>query len=127
MLVDAKQPVPDWLGGGHRGGYCLTEVPEVKEKEATAEKKAEDMEIEVKSSQDEATSEDKENEPKPETNKLDTSLAEAANEVLAATNDAVAAMRKELAARKKLVAAKTIPRQKPKSGKFWKEQRGAFR
>merc|ERR1712228_958029 len=33
----------------------------------------------------------------------------------------------EMAARKSLVAPKQIPRQKPKSGKFWKEERSAFR
>jgi len=61
------------------------------------------------------------------------SYNEAVNDVISGTNDVIDKMRKELATRKEsmaktsLVAVKQIPRQKPKSGKFWKEERVAFR
>lgn len=58
---------------------------------------------------------------------LDKSLHEATDKVISSTNDVIASMRKELAARNSLIAAIQIPRQKPKSGKFWKEGRNAFR
>ena len=58
---------------------------------------------------------------------LDKSLHEATDKVISSTNDVIASMRKELAARNSLIAAIQIPRQKPKSVKFWKEGRNAFR
>merc|ERR1712179_807550 len=64
---------------------------------------------------------------------MDVSMSKACDGVITGTNDVIQMMKKELAARKEqknavlLVEAKHIPRQKPKSGKFWKAERDAFR
>merc|ERR1719481_92337 len=64
---------------------------------------------------------------------MDVSMSKACDDVITGTNDVIQMMKKELAARKEskkdelLVEAKHIPRQKPKSGKFWKAERSAFR
>ena len=57
----------------------------------------------------------------------DDSFSAAACAVIGSTNELISSLRQEMAARKSLVAPKQIPRQKPKSGKFWKEERSAFR
>ena len=57
----------------------------------------------------------------------DDSFSSAACAVIGSTNALISSLRQEMAARKSLVAPKQIPRQKPKSGKFWKEERSAFR
>ena len=57
----------------------------------------------------------------------DDSFSSAACAVIGSTNALISSLRQEMAARNSLVAPKQIPRQKPKSGKFWKEERSAFR
>ena len=57
----------------------------------------------------------------------DDSFSAAACAVIGSTNELISSLRQEMAARKSLVAPRQIPRQKPKSGKFWKEERSAFR
>jgi len=57
----------------------------------------------------------------------DNSFSSAACAVIGSTNALISSLRQEMAARNSLVAPKQIPRQKPKSGKFWKEGRSAFR
>merc|ERR1712025_507466 len=57
----------------------------------------------------------------------DDSFSSAACAVIGSTNALISSLRQEMAARKSLVAPKQIPRQKPKSGEFWKEERSAFR
>merc|ERR1711934_889532 len=57
----------------------------------------------------------------------DDSFSSAACAVIGSTNALISSLRQEMATRKCLVAPKQIPRQKPKSGKFWKEERSAFR
>merc|ERR1712192_255401 len=55
------------------------------------------------------------------------SFSTAASAVIGSTNALITSLRQEMASRNSLVAPKQIPRQKPKSGKFWKEGRSAFR
>jgi len=57
----------------------------------------------------------------------DDSFSSAACDVISSTNTLIANLRQEMASRNSLVAPKQIPRQKPKSGKFWKAERSAFR
>merc|ERR1719234_2635224 len=57
----------------------------------------------------------------------DDSFSSAASAVIGSTNALITSLRQEMASRNSLVAPKQIPRQKPKSGKFWKEGRSAFR
>jgi len=57
----------------------------------------------------------------------DDSFSAAASAVIGSTNALITSLRQEMASRNSLVAPKQIPRQKPKSGKFWKEERSAFR
>ena len=57
----------------------------------------------------------------------DDSFSSAAYDVVSSTNTLIANLRQEMASRNSLVAPKQIPRQKPKSGKFWKAERSAFR
>ena len=57
----------------------------------------------------------------------DDSFSSAACDVISSTNTLIANMRQDMASRSSLVAPKQIPRQKPKSGKFWKAERSAFR
>merc|ERR1719422_836750 len=57
----------------------------------------------------------------------DDSFSSAACDVISSTNTLIANLRQEMASRSSLVAPKQIPRQKPKSGKFWKAERSAFR
>merc|ERR1719370_1519890 len=57
----------------------------------------------------------------------DDSFSAAASAVIGSTNALITSLRQEMASRSSLVAPKQIPRQKPKSGKFWKEERSAFR
>jgi len=57
----------------------------------------------------------------------DDSFSTAASAVIGSTNALISSLRQEMASRNSLVAPKQIPRQKPKSGKFWKEGRSAFR
>jgi len=57
----------------------------------------------------------------------DDSFSAAASAVIGSTNALISSLRQEMASRSSLVAPKQIPRQKPKSGKFWKEERSAFR
>ena len=57
----------------------------------------------------------------------DDSFSSAASDVISSTNLLIANLRQEMASRNSLVAPKQIPRQKPKSGKFWKAERSAFR
>merc|ERR1712181_177843 len=57
----------------------------------------------------------------------DDSFSAAASAVIGSTNALISSLRQEMASRNSLVAPKQIPRQKPKSGKFWKEGRSAFR
>ena len=57
----------------------------------------------------------------------DDSFSAAACDVISSTNTLIANLRPEMASRNSLVAPKQIPRQKPKSGKFWKPERSAFR
>jgi len=57
----------------------------------------------------------------------DDSFSTAASAVIGSTNALITSLRQEMASRNSLVAPKQIPRQKPKSGKFWKEGRSAFR
>ena len=57
----------------------------------------------------------------------DDSFSSAACDVISSTNTLIANLRQEMASRTSLVATKQIPRQKPKSGKFWKAKRSAFR
>merc|ERR1719239_970956 len=110
------------------------------EDEMEVEQVDEKVEIESeKSKTEETTSEgesEKENAPAKEVNSLeevavestkDDSFSSAACAVIGSTNALVSSLRQEMAARKCLVAPKQIPRQKPKSGKFWKEERSAFR
>ena len=57
----------------------------------------------------------------------DDSFSSAAYDVISSTNTLIANLRQEMASRNSLLAPKQIPRQKPKSGKFWKAERSAFR
>ena len=57
----------------------------------------------------------------------DDSFSSAAYDVVSSTNTLIANLRQEMASRNSLLAPKQIPRQKPKSGKFWKAERSAFR
>ena len=57
----------------------------------------------------------------------DDSFSSAACYVINSTNTLIANLRQEMASRNSLLAPKQIPRQKPKSGKFWKAERSAFR
>ena len=57
----------------------------------------------------------------------DDSFSSAACDVISCTNTLIANLRQEMASRTSLLAPKQIPRQKPKSGKFWKAERSAFR
>merc|ERR1712181_139587 len=57
----------------------------------------------------------------------DDSFSAAASAVIGSTSALISSLRQEMASRNSLVAPKQIPRQKPKSGKFWKEGRSAFR
>merc|ERR550517_2073779 len=57
----------------------------------------------------------------------DDSFSAAASAVIGSTNALITSLRQEMASRNSLVAPKQIPRQKSKSGKFWKEERSAFR
>ena len=57
----------------------------------------------------------------------DDSFSSAACDVISSTNTLIANLRQEMASRNSLLAPKQIPRQKPKSGKFWKAERSAFR
>ena len=57
----------------------------------------------------------------------DDSVSSAACDVISSTNTLIANLRQEMASRNSLLAPKQIPRQKPKSGKFWKAERSAFR
>lgn len=57
----------------------------------------------------------------------DDSFSSAAYDVISSTNTLIANLRQEMASRNSLLAPKQIPRQKPKSGKFWKAGRSAFR
>jgi len=110
------------------------------EDEMEVEQVDEKVEIESeKSKTEETTSEgesEKENAPAKEVKSLeevavestkDDSFSSAACAVIGSTNALISSLRQEMAARKCLVAPKQIPRQKPKSGKFWKEERSAFR
>ena len=115
-------------------------VDETNETGATDEDKMEVkqvVEMKVESKTEENTSEgesEKENvsagkgvnSVEESTNK-DDSFSSAACAVIGSTNALISSLRQEMAARKSLVAPKQIPRQKPKSGKFWKEERSAFR
>ena len=100
----------------------------------------ESVEIESEKSKSEETvveDSEKENMPSDEkTSDMDTnekktveddSFSSAACDVISSTNTLIANLRQEMASRSSLVAPKQIPRQKPKSGKFWKAERSAFR
>ena len=100
----------------------------------------ESVEIESEKSKSEKTvveDSEKENMPSDEnTGDMDTnekktaeddSFSSAAYDVISSTNTLIANLRQEMASRNSLVAPKQIPRQKPKSGKFWKAERSAFR
>merc|ERR1712013_390975 len=93
------------------------------EKSKSEETAVEDLEKENMPS-DEQTSDMDTNEKK--TVEAD-SFSSAACDVISSTNTLIANLRQEMASRSSLVAPKQIPRQKPKSGKFWKAERSAFR
>jgi len=109
------------------------------EEEVEEVKVDESVEIESEKSKSEKTvveDSEKENMPSDEkasdmdTNEKtveDDSFSSAACDVISSTNTLIANLRQEMASRNSLVAPKQIPRQKPKSGKFWKAERSAFR
>jgi len=109
------------------------------EEEVEEVKVDESIEIESEKSKSEKTvveDSEKENMPSDEnTGDMDTnektveddSFSSAACDVISSTNTLIANLRQEMASRNSLVAPKQIPRQKPKSGKFWKAERSAFR
>jgi len=111
-----------------------------RDEENVEEVKDEPVEIESEKSKIEKTvveDSEKENMPSDEkTSDMDTnekktveddSFSSAACDVISSTNTLIANLRQEMASRNSLVAPKQIPRQKPKSGKFWKAERSAFR
>jgi len=110
-----------------------------RDEENVEEVKDEPVEIESEKSKIEKTvveDSEKENMPSDEkasdmdTNEKtveDDSFSSAACDVISSTNTLIANLRQEMASRNSLVAPKQIPRQKPKSGKFWKAERSAFR
>jgi len=97
------------------------EVEEVKvnEKTVVEDSEKENMPSDDKTGDDMDTNEKKTVE--------DDSFSSAACDVISSTNTLIANLRQEMASRSSLVAPKQIPRQKPKSGKFWKAERSAFR
>ena len=110
------------------------------EEEVEEVKVDESVEIESEKNKSEKTvveDSEKENMPSEEkTSDMDTnekkiveddSFSSAACDVISSTNTLIANLRQEMASRNSLVAPKQIPRQKPKSGKFWKAERSAFR
>jgi len=111
------------------------------EEEVEEVKVDESVEIESeKSKSEKAVVEDSEKENMPSDEKTgddmdtnekktveDDSFSSAACDVISSTNTLIANLRQEMASRSSLVAPKQIPRQKPKSGKFWKAERSAFR
>jgi len=109
------------------------------EEEVEEVKVDESIEIESEKSKREKTVvEDSEKENMPSDDKTsdmdtnektveDDSFSSAACDVISSTNTLIANLRQEMASRNSLVAPKQIPRQKPKSGKFWKAERSAFR
>jgi len=111
-----------------------------RDEENVEEVKDEPVEIESEKSKIEKTvveDSEKENMPSDEkTSDMDTnekktveddSFSSAACDIISSTNTLIANLRQEMASRNSLVAPKQIPRQKPKSGKFWKAERSAFR
>jgi len=111
-----------------------------RDEEDVEEVKDESVEIESEKSKIEKTVvEDSEKENMPSDDKTsdmdtnerktveDDSFSSAACDVISSTNTLIANLRQEMASRNSLVAPKQIPRQKPKSGKFWKAERSAFR
>jgi len=111
-----------------------------RDEEDVEEVKDESVEIESEKSKIEKTVvEDSEKENMPSDDKTsdmdtnqkmtveDESFSSAACDVISSTNTLIANLRQEMASRNSLVAPKQIPRQKPKSGKFWKAERSAFR
>merc|ERR1712013_342319 len=115
------------VNSGNEEEVCKVEVDESVEIESEKSKSektvVEDSEKENMPSDEKATDMDT-NEKKPIE---DDSFSSAACDVISSTNTLIANLRQEMASRSSLVAPKQIPRQKPKSGKFWKAERSAFR
>jgi len=115
------------VNSGNEEEVCKVEVDESVEIESEKSKSektvVEDSEKENMPSDEKATDMDTNEKKTIE----DDSFSSAACDVISSTNTLIANLRQEMASRSSLVAPKQIPRQKPKSGKFWKAERSAFR
>ena len=106
-----------------------TEVDEKKVEIESENSKTEENTSEGESEKENVSAEDVVNSVEGAAEEIakDDSFSSAACAVIGSTNALISSLRQEMAARNSLVAPKQIPRQKPKSGKFWKEERSAFR